>query len=215
MEPREEDLLNRLSVVSNEAISRLVISPEAGFVPLHTESISSKVFVKDGKVFKLNNRNSVERAESDAQVLKTRLVGHEDHLPGSIIVECEYEGVMYTCVVQEVIKGDELKNLAEEQLRKALRENKDFLLELLRYFFESIEAKKLYPDIVGYPKDPEYFNSVNLILEKESNKIILCDVGLSPHQDTLDKNGLDFYDSDNVRTYVAKMRKFQEFLLEL
>ncbi|MES2224190.1 MAG: hypothetical protein V4469_04635 [Patescibacteria group bacterium] len=215
MEPNTEDLLNRLPTVSNEVIPRLIISAEAGFIPLHTESISSKVFIKDGKVFKLNNRNSVERAESDAQVLKTRLAEYEDHLPDSTIVECEYEGVIYTCVVQEVIEGEELKKLGAEQLREALKENKDFLLELLKYFFESIEAKKLYPDIVGYPKDPEYFNSVNLILEKESNKVILCDVGLSPHQDTLDKNGLDFYDSENVRIYVAKMRKFQELLLEL
>jgi hypothetical protein len=158
----------------------------------------------------------VERAQSDVQTLRERLVGYEDHLPDSNIIECEYEGMTYTCVVQEVIEGEELKKWREsDKLREALKANKDFLLELLKYFFESIESKKLYPDIVGYPKDPEYFNSVNLILERESNKLILCDVGLSPHQDTLAKNGLDFYDSDNVRTYVARMKKFQELLLKL
>jgi hypothetical protein len=73
----------------------------------------------------------------------------------------------------------------------------------------------LYPDIVDYPTDPEYYNSINLIVEKVTNKLILCDVGLSPHQDTLAKHGADFYDGDSVRTYVDRMKKFYELLKNL
>jgi hypothetical protein len=35
MEPKREDLYTEKPVNDNEAISRLVISAEAGFVPLH------------------------------------------------------------------------------------------------------------------------------------------------------------------------------------
>lgn len=199
----------------HEVLPKLIISEENGFIPLQTEGISSKVFSKDGKVFKLSSRNSLERQRSDLQSLRDNLEGYEDNLPSSEVVECEYEGTIYTCVVQPMIEGSELKKLDQQDLEESLRTNKDFILKLLKYFFEAIDAKELYPDIVGYPKDPEYFNSINLILENASNRVVLCDVGLSPHEDTLKDKGLDFYDSQNVRIYVEKMRKFQQFMLAL
>ena len=131
------------------------------------------------------------------------------------IVECLYDNKKYTCVIQPIVKGSELKKLSSELLEKAVRENKEFLLELLRYFFENISVKELYPDIVGYPKNPEYANSINLILEQNTGKIILCDVGLSPHEDTLMKYGNIFFESDSVKTYVEKMREFENLLLRL
>ncbi len=199
----------------NEKSPKIIISEEDGFTPLHTESVSSKVFTKDGKVFKLTDRNSLERQKSDLEILKARMAGYEDHLPSSEVIECEYQGKIYTCVVQPIVKGKEIKKLQKEELESGLKTNKDFLLKLLKYFFESIESRSLYPDIVGYPKDHEYFNSINLILEEASNKLILCDVGLSPHQNSLVNQGKKFYDTENVRTYVQKMKKFQELLLAL
>lgn len=100
-------------------------------------------------------------------------------------------------------------------MTKAFKVNKKFLIKLLEYFFESIEAKEFYPDIVGYPKNQEYFNSINMMLEEKTNKIIFCDIGLSPHEDTLRKFGKDFYSSENVKTYVEKMKKFKDLLINL
>lgn len=191
------------------------VSIASGFEPLSTESISSKVFVKDGRVFKLNSRNSFERAQSDLETLKSKLSGFEDHLPDTDINQAIYEGGDYTCISQPLIEGEEVKDIEKEKLLEVLRLNKSFLIRLLDYFFEAIEAKELYPDIVGYPADPEYYNSINLIVEKVTNKLMLCDVGLSPHQDTLAKHGADFYDGDNVRTYVDRMKKFYELLKDI
>jgi len=199
----------------NEYEPKIVISEENGFAHLTTEGVSSKVFVKEGNVYKLSNRNSLERQKSDLVTLREELEGYEDRLPNSEITECEFEGEVYTCVIQPMIDGQELKKLDSELLEEVLRNNKDFLLKLLKYFFEAVEARKLYPDIVGYPADPEYFNSINLLLENSSKKVILCDVGLSPHENTLKDKGLDFYDSENVKTYTEKMKKFQEYLLAL
>lgn len=201
-------LENRDTIVLN----RQIISVDNGFTPVATESISSRVFTKDGKVFKLNKRDSVKRQKLSIQILIEKLGDFRDRVSASEVSEVEYEGEVYTCVVQDFIKGSELKNLDRETLVATLKANKDFLNKLLDYFFEAIASRSLYPDIVGYPKDPEYFNSINLILDNVSKKLILCDVGLSPHEDTLEKFGEDFYDSENVKTYLEKMRKFREFL---
>jgi hypothetical protein len=193
----------------------LVISDEAGFSPLSTESVSSKVFLKDGHVYKLTSRNSVERLSADVRMLMERLSKYPGHIPPSTVGTANYLNEPYTYVCQAVVDGAVLKSLDPAVLEAALRSNKDFLLELLAYFFESIEAKQLYPDPIGYPKDPDYTNSINLMLEKGTGKVILCDVGLSPHEDTLRNYGIGFFDEENVATYVAKMQKFEEVLRAL
>lgn len=191
---------------------KIEISLDRGFLLVSTESVSSKVFVKDRRIFKLNSRNSVERARADLNILKSKLQGFEDHLPVTEVTKAVLEDVEYTCISQSLVEGEEIKKLDQERLLEVLKLNRDFLIKLLEYFFEAIEARELYPDIVGYPADPEYYNAINLIVEKFTSKLILCDVGLSPHEDTLVKHGLDFYDGDNVKIYVEKMSKFYELL---
>ncbi len=127
----------------------------------------------------------------------------------------EYQGETYTCVKQLFFEESELKKLDEKELNEVLIANKDFLLKLLNLFFNAIENKEKYPDIVGYPQNPEYKNIVNLLLDKETGRVLLCDIGLSPHGDTLDKHGASFFDSENVKTYTARMREFKERLLSL
>lgn len=195
--------------------SRMVVSEEAGFVAFLTESVSSKSFVKEGMIYKLTQRDSAERQHSDLATLEVRMRPYRDHIPDSRITECEYKGEIYTCVVQPLIDGLELKKIPEDELRSVLKANKEFLLFLLDYFFEAITEKELYPDPIGYPDNPEYFNATNLMLEKASGKIILCDVGLTPHEDSLNKYGLDFYNSENVTTYIDRMTKFKAYLLAL
>ncbi len=201
----------------NESLPTFTISVDQGYVELQTEGVSSKVFVKDGKIFKLNNRNSFERQKSDLDALRSNLAEYQDHIPNSEVVECEYDGGMYTCVIQPVIEGDVFKGLEKTKLDEALKieGNRKFLLKLLEYFFKAVESQKLYPDPVGYPVDPEYFNSINLILERSTNIIKLCDVGLSPHEDTLARHGASFFDGENVKTYLTKMKAFEAHLLSL
>lgn len=196
-------------------ISRIIIKEEDGFTQLPTESISSKVFVKDGLIYKINKRNSLEREIGDFKILKDKLKDFHNRLPDTNFFEAVYQNEFYACISQPKIVGMEVKNIDEKKIDHVLKNNREFLQELLNYFFESIKFKKLYPDIVGYPKDPEWFNSVNLIYEIESGNLLLCDVGLSPHEDTLRKFGTDFYDSDNVKIYTEKMKKFQSYLHSL
>ncbi len=191
------------------------ISIDDGFTEYPTESTySNKVFTKDGRIYKLNKSNSIERQVTDFDTLRKKLIGYEDRIPESHISACEYGNQLYTCVSQKMINGKELKKLTPEELENALKtpENKKFITALLEYFFSAIDAKELYPDPVGYPANPEFSNSVNLMLDTASQKIILCDIGLSPHGDSIKKHGDSFYQSQNVITYLEKMRKFQETL---
>lgn len=200
---------------NESAEANIIISEEKGFTFLETESISSIVFVKDDEIYKLNARDSVERQLSDFNELRDNLPDFSDRIINSKIISVKHEGKPYTCVIQSLIKGRELKKLKEEELVDALRRNKDFLLALLNYFFTAINDKEKYPDPIGYPSNPEYKNAINLLLEEDTGKILLCDVGLSPHEDTLEKYGARFYESDNVKTYLARMHEFQSFLLSL
>ena len=194
----------------------LSVNEKAGFEELETDSVSSKVFRLYNSLYKLNDRNSLRRQRSDLQALSTRLAAFSDHIVPSRTTLAEYDGKQYTCVIQPRIEGQELKNLKQEEvlalLRKRSVENRTFVGALLEYFFDAIEKRELYPDIVGNPEDPDFFNSVNLLAEDETGRIMLCDIGLSPHEDTLRKHGKDFYKSDNVKTYMKKMREFQELL---
>ena len=188
------------------------ISEEDGYLEKTTEGVSSLLFTKDNKIFKINKRLTLERQTSDLIRLKKELCEFIEHIPYSEVDMCTHRGEAYTCVIQPVIKGKEIKYLPRLGVEEALKKNKEFILKLLDFFFSSIKNKDLYPDIVGFPNDPSFFNSLNLILEEETGKIILCDVNLSPHEDTIKKYGQSFYDSDNVKIYLEKMSEISQFL---
>lgn len=198
-----------------EDIETIVISEENGFSKLETEGVSSSVFIKGDRIYKLSKRNSPERLKSDLEKYREELGEFSDRIIESDITLAEFEGETYTSVSQPFIKDSELKKLDEPELLEVFKENKEFLLRLLDFFFEAIEKEEKYPDIVGYQKDPKYRNIINLLLDKETGKILLCDIGFSPHEDTLEKYGTDFFTSDNVQTYVVKMKEFKELLLTL
>jgi len=195
----------------------LIISTSNGFAELPTESVSSKVFVRDGSIYNINRRNSYARQASDLKSLQARLHKFSAHIPASAVVECCYENELYTAVVQPLIRGKEIKKLDRSVIHPMLANkesaNRAFVLELLGFFFNSIEERELYPDIVGYPVDPSFYNSVNLILEEKTGRLILCDVGLSPHEDTLRNRGKTFFESDDLKKYVRHMEEFHCLLV--
>lgn len=192
------------------------VSEDAGYVPLPSEGISSKIFRRENFIYKLNNRNSWRRQKDDLIELQAMVQEHSEHIPATRIVQAMYKGERYTCVTQPFINGLEVKNTSREDVLAALQdpatENFGFVRGLVENFLHRIKQRELYPDIVGYPKDPDFFNSINLIIEQETKKIMLCDVGLSPHEDTLEAYGERFYKSENVTTYLKKMTEFREFL---
>lgn len=185
----------------------LIIHENDGFIELPTKSVSSKVFVKDGRIYKINRRNSPTRAISDWTTLQAELSHFSEHIPETVIATCEYAGETYTCVEQPLLEGTELSLHAPEKIREIMAHgrNRIFLEKLLSYFFSSIESKRLYPDLVGNPADPHLFNSVNLMVT-DNGLLMLCDVGLSPHEDTVSKHGDSFYDSENVRLYIQRIK---------
>lgn len=185
----------------------LHIHPDHSFEEIPTKSISSKVFKKGGKVYKINKRNSFERALSDWNTIQSELSEFSKHIPETKINICSYQGEEYTCIEQDLIKGKELFLFTSEEINSVFKkkENREFVKKLATYFFDSIKSKNLYPDIVGNPSDPHIFNSVNLIVD-ESGHLILCDVGLSPHEDTLSKQGEVFFESDNVKLYIKRIK---------
>lgn len=190
----------------------LIISKDLGYEEKHTEGVSSLLFTKDRKIFKLNKRLTVERQTSDLEKLKYVFSDFIDHIPETKITTCEHEGRKYTCVTQPLINGTEIKYLSRLAVDGALKQNKSFMSKLMSFFFEGIENQKLYPDIVGFPSDPTFFNSINLLVENGTNKIILCDVNLSPHEDTIKKHGEAFYKGKNIQTYLRTMSDFKEYL---
>ncbi|MDO8514382.1 MAG: hypothetical protein Q7S50_02445 [bacterium] len=197
----------------------LNISEEMGYVLFPTESISSKVFVKEDMMYKLNGRMSLKRQRSDLATLTRKLSEFANRIPESRIVPSLYRRVSYCCVIQPKIHGERLKDIGREGVLALLQDpdtqNHAFVSKLLNYFFTAIEHRELYPDIVGYPANPDFFNSINLMADEKTRKMMLCDVGLSPHEDTVSRYGADFYKGENVRTYVAKMREFQSLLRSL
>ncbi len=198
----------------------LCISPENGFCEFQTDSVSSKVLVKDGFIYKINDRNSLARQKSDLKTLHERLPSFSSHLPGSEVIESHYGGKTYTTVVQRRIRGREIKKMDRSEIVRLLSAransvNRAFVIELLKYFFASMQNKELYPDIVGCPSDPSFFNSVNLLFDDDTGLLMLCDVGLSPHEDSLNRHGLAFYGGENVKTYIRHMQEFQGTLLRM
>lgn len=102
-------------VCSSEKISNIFLSEKLGFESFSTESISSNVFIKNGYLYKFNNRDSVKRQILSYKLLRNKLKGFEDHIPDSDIVNCEYKGENFTCVIQKIIKGKEIKNLEKKK----------------------------------------------------------------------------------------------------
>jgi hypothetical protein len=201
--------------VPAETAGSVVISENNGFSQLETDGVSGLVFVRDGEIYKLSKRNSVERLTTDLEEYKKRLGIFASRIIQSDIMLATYEGETYACVRQPFIENSELRKLEEKEFIEGLKFNKDFLLVLLDFFFDAIAKQEKYPDIVGYPSNPDYRNIINLLLHKETGQILLCDIGLSPHDDTLKKWGASFYASENVKTYVVRMKEFRQFLLAL
>lgn len=185
-----------------------IISLENGFVEMSTSSISSKVFEKAGCIHKISQRNSFERVHSDLATLEDMLVGFEDRIPATRIFSCMHEGQMYTCVQQNKIDGKEIAKHSRKEALAIFKESGNllFMKRLLEHFFSSIASRTLYPDLVGNPDDPHLLNSVNLMVTR-TGKLMLCDVGLSPHEDTLAKHGGSFFESKNVTRYVRRINE--------
>ncbi|MFZ2193290.1 MAG: hypothetical protein WAV31_03525 [Candidatus Moraniibacteriota bacterium] len=187
---------------------KLEISKENGFYLMDCEKgISSLVFEKDGYVFKINKRNSLERAKKDYLKLQEICRDFPEKIAESFLSECIYEGEVYICIKQKKINAPSVKQIGKLKFVEFLKKNKHdlaFLKKLIDDFFMCVKERKLYPDIVGNPSDQSIFNSINILVEPERG-LVVCDIGLSPHEDTLKKHGLSFYDSDNVSHYLKKM----------
>lgn len=94
-----------------------------------------------------------------------------------------------------------------EHLKKTPRDVV-FLRIMISIFLDRAKLRRLYPDLVGNPENQSIENAINLIIETESPNgrgLVLCDVGLSPHEDTLREYGENFFDSDNLTLYREKM----------
>lgn len=194
------------------------ISEKNGFNLLNCDSgINSIVFEKEGYIYKINKRNSLQRAESDYKKLKEICADFPDRVVESSFFECMYGGEKHICIKQKKIVAQTIKQFGKNKLIEFLKNNKEdalFLKKLVDEFFTCIENKKLYPDIVGSPSDQSIFNSINILVENGKG-LVLCDVGLSPHEDTLKKYGIDFYSSGNVAHYVKRINEARRILLEM
>lgn len=196
----------------------LKISEENGFIPFECDNgVSSVIFKKDKHVYKINKRNSLERAKSDYKEYLKILQKFPEKLQKSDFFKCEYDGEVCTCIKQEILNGLTLKELGLKDLTDFLKNNPKeivFLDVLINEFFKRIESMDLYPDLIGNPDNQSLENSINMLLTPERG-LVICDVGMSPHEDTLKKHGLGFYASGNVGHYTKKMRESLEFLLKI
>jgi hypothetical protein len=188
----------------------LEISEKNGFRPIICENgISSLVFEKDGYVFKINKRNSLQRAKNDYEKLQEICKDFPNKIAESSLFECTYKREKYICIRQKKINALTIKQTGKSEFTNFLRANKGellFLKKLIDEFFVRIKNKELYPDIVGDPSDQSIFNSINILLDPKRGMVV-CDIGLSPHEDTLKKYGSEFYESDNVKHYLRKLKK--------
>lgn len=195
----------------------LEISQQKGFNVFDCDGgISSSVFEKDGYLYKINTRNSLQRALSDYEELKRifESLGFKYKLQESEIFECVRDGIVAVCVKQKILDGRTIARVGKEQFELFLRKNpKDlyFLKLIISVFFTRLKLKRLYPDLVGNPHDQSLFNSINLMVQQPDG-LILCDVGLSPHEETLKAAGEDFFASANVRHYWHKMTEALRWL---
>ncbi len=196
------------------------ISTRNGFTQFECNSgVSSEVFCKDGELYKLTVRNSVKRIKNDYVEFQRELaaLGFRDRLQESEIFLCTNSlGKEVTCVKQQIILGKTIADIGKQGLSIYLSENPReiiFLKSLIKYFHQQIKLRQLYPDLVGNPTNQSLWNSINLMVD--SKGIIICDIGLSPHEVTLDKFGEDFFNSKNVLHYKEKMTEALVFLSSL
>lgn len=200
-------------------MNKRVIAPEFGYVPLEGENgISSKVYEKDGNVFKPTGRNPLQRALSDyaewVKIADLLRMGHKVQ-PSEIFSSEDSEGNSVVCVKQSKIKGQTLRDFGKEALSSYLKENPServFLRFLIDVFSLRVDLYMFYPDLVGNPGDQSLWNSINLMIDPDRG-IVVCDVGLSPHEDTLNSHGKAFLRSSNVTGYVEQVRSsFRELI---
>lgn len=193
----------------------LNISKKDGFILFDCDrGVSSMVFKKGRYIYKINNRNSLARAKSDYKEYRSICQEFPDKIEKSSFFQCCYKNKKYTCVKQRIIIGKTLKEVNKRDVVSFLKNNpRDilFLKTIINEFFDRIREKKLYPDLVGNPSNQALLNSINVIFSLKRG-LVVCDVGLSPHEDTLLRYGEGFYASENVGNYVKKMKKALLFL---
>lgn len=188
--------------------------------------VSSSVYLGADceSIFKVTDRNSVVRLQDDISRFRALLGARwEDRLVESDIFPCMHRGEIRTCVRQPYMPTTPtLQQVPTQYLIEHLlfhRSDIDFLLHLIDCFERQVETRELYPDIVGCPDSPAIENSVNLLLARDIesglNRIVVCDIGLSPHEDTLADRGDSFYNSRNIAVYLEHMLFARSWLRRL
>lgn len=171
--------------------------------------ISSKVYwSSDGtgveKCLKCTTRNSFVRAVSDLEFYATGDFKQ-------IIVPTEIYNFSNAVVfVQDRIYGKTLYATDNNELYEILRTNQKIhsqLILLLKSLIFHFDRKELFPDPVGYPTTNELTDSINLFLVESNGETLLklCDVGRSPHEDTVKRLGESFYIEPRFLAYRKKM----------
>lgn len=128
-------------------------------------------------------------------------------------------------MVQDEIQGKTFYTTDNDELYEILRTNQKIrsqLILLFETFIYHFDRKELFPDPVGYPTTNELTDSINLFLVKSEEETLLklCDVGRSPHEDTVKRLGESFYIEPRFLAYrkkmedALKMLKCINFLIE-
>jgi hypothetical protein len=195
------------------------ITPE--YVRVTTDTDSSIVLLRGNEMLKLTKRNPIGRLIADYEALLGRLRDFPDRVLTSWFGETVYEGEKYAVVAQrrfpgvhlhchsvgwESAFGDVWKN------PKTGAENARFALALIDWLLDATQSGELYPDPVGFPEDSNLNQSRNLLVAREDMRLVLCDVGLSPHADTAARDGAAFYDGNNVLRYRNCMQMVRGYI---
>jgi hypothetical protein len=196
------------------------ITPEYAVVP--TGSRSSIVLARGDEILKLTQRNPLGRLVADYETLLDRLSDFPDRVLPSWFGETVYGGEKYAVVAQRRFDGTTLVHHSSGSLnifyqevwenQRTGAENSRFVLALIDWLLEATGSGCLYPDPVGCPENPILGHSQNLLVAKEDMRLVLCDVGLSPHADTAARDGAAFYDGNNVLRYRNCMQMVRGYI---
>ena len=101
-----------------KCMSKIVeISESNGFEHFCCDNgIGSKIFIKNDYVYKVCERNSLERVRSDYKEYRKICGEHVDKLQESYFTECLYGSKVYACIKQKRINGKTLNQLGREGL---------------------------------------------------------------------------------------------------
>lgn len=197
-------------------INKMEISIKTGFEIFDCNAgISSEVWRKNNYIYKVTTRNSIARLSNDYKMLKEILgeLWYADKLQESEIFECiNPDWKNAACVKQKIINWKTIASIGKKDFEIYLKNNPKeiiFLKKMVELFHIRVKSNELYPDLVWNPEDQSIRNSINLVIEKK-RWIIICDVGLSPAEDTLKKFWKKFYKSDNVTYYKEKVSIYRQ-----